>query len=869
MLRVGRKSSVAAAFVALGLLSLPRAAAAFVWPNVPERIEKGLGSSDPAERRVAAAQIASLPREFAKPLLVRALADSDNEVRVSAAKASAKVKLEGASDLVADWLTESDARLRLAACEVIRAAPTEKSVTALGRVLSDPSQDVRAAAAQAMGRSGSADAVSLLLGHLDDTSPEVRSEVVIALGRLGDARAVLPLVGKVQDGAIEVRKRVARALGDLRDARATSALVLSLADASLDVRVEAALALGRIGSDEGAVALAPLAQTAAGSGTRGAPPASEASLALRQAALRALGRIGSPRAIEVVIVALEHDRPEAGRSPAREALVAMGAKAQKPLQTLLSGSPSERAAIGATQALAAVGDQSAVPAIVRAMQRGKVPAPAALAALASLKSDAALPPVLELIGDSSPEVRRAAVAAAIALIDPASPDGRAVDPVRDALADHTLPNEERVGLLDLLGRTGAPRATDLLLPYADSKSPALRRAALRALGSLTAGGAAADAKLEQALGDELGTVRMDAAVALSKVGASTLAPKLLKRLLRSAEQDRAALGVALAGVLSRSKDSATVNAVADAVAAAPNSARDALIEGLGRADTDVTLKRLADLAAGAEDDRRKVAEVATARGSASRALLLSLAKDPDSGVRANAAWGLGFVLEKQDASAIAALLADADVNVAGNAAASLGRLAMRAGDAALADGLCKVLSDSRPYVRANALAGLHLAGGRCDASLLSALLASDSSELVRATAAAILHTIASSPAAPPASAPALPSVSGAKPAKPPLDPSVVAKKALERCASEEPTFRVAQRCDRQQKSHAGQKTFPLTVFVVPDGASQPVARAPFALELADGTYRLGIADRRGVVFEGFAPQGPVQLAVPAALLRSP
>src|SRR5688572_21833544 len=90
------------AFAALLLVGLaaPRPAAAFVWPNVPERIEKGLGSSDPAERRVAAAQIATLPREFAKPLLVRALADADNEVRVSAAKAAAKVKLEGASDLV-------------------------------------------------------------------------------------------------------------------------------------------------------------------------------------------------------------------------------------------------------------------------------------------------------------------------------------------------------------------------------------------------------------------------------------------------------------------------------------------------------------------------------------------------------------------------------------------------------------------------------------------------------------------------------------------------------------------------------------------------------------------------------------------------
>jgi hypothetical protein len=58
---------------------------------------------------------------------------------------------------------------------------------------------------------------------------------------------------------------------------------------------------------------------------------------------------------------------------------------------------------------------------------------------------------------------------------------------------------------------------------------------------------------------------------------------------------------------------------------------------------------------------------------------------------------------------------------------------------------------------------------------------------------------------------------------------------------------------------------PLTVFVVPDGSTAPVARAPFALVLADGTLRLGISDRRGVLFEAQAPDGEVELAVPAAL----
>jgi hypothetical protein len=51
------------------------------------------------------------------------------------------------------------------------------------------------------------------------------------------------------------------------------------------------------------------------------------------------------------------------------------------------------------------------------------------------------------------------------------------------------------------------------------------------------------------------------------------------------------------------------------------------------------------------------------------------------------------------------------------------------------------------------------------------------------------------------------------------------------------------------------------------GVSEPLPRAPFALLLADGTLRMGNADRRGAVFEAAAPAGVVSLLVPAALVR--
>ncbi len=90
-------------------------------------------------------------------------------------------------------------------------------------------------------------------------------------------------------------------------------------------------------------------------------------------------------------------------------------------------------------------------------------------------------------------------------------------------------------------------------------------------------------------------------------------------------------------------------------------------------------------------------------------------------------------------------------------------------------------------------------------------------------------------------------------------------RALSRCASEERDAAVATRCGAPLEVPAG--TADVAVYVVPDGRSVPLARAPFALVRADGLVRLGLADRRGELFESGAPRGTIRLAVPAALVR--
>ncbi|WP_437551364.1 HEAT repeat domain-containing protein [Sorangium sp. So ce367] len=845
----------------------PGGAAATLWPNVPEQIARALTSGDALERRLAATRVGELAPETAIRLIQRGMSDPDVEVRLHLAGAAVRLRMPRAGDLVIEWLGEGDARLRLAACDVIRAAPTDRSVVALGRVLGDPDPHVRLAAATAMGAAGLPDAVSPLLGHLDDTAPEVRAEVARALGRIGDARAVVPLIGKVQDSVPEVRKATARALGELGDPRAVSALLLALQDASQDVRVEAVTALGRLRSDDATSAIADLVTASPGAAGAfpGARPSDSATSSndVREAALRALGRIGSDAAVKALLAALAKDNPAAPRSAVRDALVSAGAAAVPALVAALAAAPSANTAAGAALVLGELKAREALPAIERGMQRGVVPLRHGLRALGALGDPAALPGVLELLGDADPAVRAEAIRAAAALLDPARPDGRAVDPARALLVDPATAPDEKLALVQLLGRTGSPRAQAALLPLAKARSTPLRLAVIEALGAARAAGtlgAAVDAALLAALDDESADVRLRAAIALSRVAGPGSARPLLQRLTVAAEQDRGALGIALSGALSRADDASGAKAandasgkglvhdVAAAIASAPDAARDALIEGLGRMPGQAAGAALARMASAAPiDDRRKIAEALAGHPEAAAALR-KLAGDPDPGVRANAVWSLGAAGDKDALPLLLPLLKDPDAAVAGNAAGAIGRAAGRAGQPArAAAALCAALPDARPYVRANALAALTVAGARCDGDAARDLLARDPAEAVRLAAADHLAR------------------SGADDDR----------RALARCAAEDRNATVAGRCARAAPPRApAAGAEDVAVFIVPFDAGRggsvrdaPAPRAPFALVRADGLMRLGVADRRGEIFERGAPRGPIRLTVPAPLVK--
>ncbi len=813
--------------LSVALLLLGQPAGAFIWPNTVEHIEKQLRSSDAQVRREAAARLAGLPPSVVRRLVPKALSDADVEVRLAAVEAALRVPITGANELVVPWLNAPDRRLRLAAAELLRVAPSPRAIPVLGRVLGDPDPEVRVAAAAALGASGHPDASMPLLGHLDDTMPQVQRAVISALARLRDPSAVVPLIGKVQDSRALVRLGVVTALGRLGDVRAASALVLALRDSQDDVKVAALESLGRLQAAEATPSILSLLEEG---------PKED----VRAAALDALARTGSPEGLDALVDALASDDPTSNESSVREALTQVGAAAIPRLLQCLVGQPDADLADGCALALGEIGAEPAGPAISEAVRRGIVRPHAALRALGVLGDPARLPTVLEYLSDPEPRVRRASIDAAVELLEPHRPDGRAVDPIARALDAAGAGEAERVALVTLLGRTASPRAAKALVPLAeDADNVRLRAAALDALGML--GPSGHDLVMLEALEAEQAGVRLSAAVALRRSASGAAALALLDRLEREAEQDRVATAIALGGALSRARDPRLIERTVALMKRSRDAERDALIEAIGMSSQPLAARRLVAYARGtvAVADRAKVAESLAGHPDAAEELW-RLSGDVDGAVRANAIWSLGEVANKAEAGRLAALLADRDVAAAGNAAAALARLASRT-SASVAQPLCRTLSDPRSYVRANALFGLAVAGLRCPEAHARTLLVRDPSAIVRRAAARLLQTVPSG------------------------DPEADAR-VLGRCAEEEPDGSVALSC-LNAPERVAKETEPVLVYVVPMGEPAPVPRAPFAFVRADGLMRLGITDRRGTLFERYAPRGSVSLEVPAPLAR--
>src|SRR5262249_33964329 len=150
----------------------------------------------------------------------------------------------------------------------------------------------------------------------------------------------------------------------------------------------------------------------------------------------ALGRIGTAAAVRALVKALgTQEDAVAGveRTPGRDALGAAGSAAGAELTALLGRPISPPGASSAAGGLGAVPATASAAPVRAALRKGTLPPAPALRALAGAGTPDQVPIVLEFVADPNPQAREEALRAATALLDPARPDGRAVEPLAATL----------------------------------------------------------------------------------------------------------------------------------------------------------------------------------------------------------------------------------------------------------------------------------------------------------------------------------------------------------------------------------------------------------------------------------------------------
>ncbi len=790
------------------LLVSAQRADALIWPSRIDRTAEILAHGRPEAKRIAVARLGDVRTEAGERLVRLALADQDPMTRLVAARIAERWRLD-VSEMVIAWLDGSEPMLHGAAVRLLTVNPMA-AIPGLGRALSDSDPELRRLAARALGRQPASEAASVLLGNLDDPEPSVRVAVVEALSRLEDPRAGLALAARYGDSDARVRHALVGALDRLGDAGQVGVLGLALRDRDPGVRARAALAVGRWGDESSVVELASLL-------TAGEPPA------VVEGAAVALARRGNAAAVRVLFQGLQRvDAPKAVVAVMGQLRVGDSSPRDELLECLRDPRSSH-----VERCLPVVG-AIAVPlsALTRCLSDPGIFPPLVLDAIGRTPSEGAVPIVLTYLSHPDPNLREAAYRSLASLLEQGTQGGLAVDPLLERLVSLSPDDPDRVPILRLLGLTGSPRAIGVLSVEAAVRPPTMAAlAAVESLGRLGQGGL-----LLRALDSADGRMRAAAALALFRIQDPLTAGPLLERLERRGSQRHNDVLFALSGALVEVQNPSVLQRAVAWLRRAPGPHREALLVGMARNANKEALEALGDWPVWMSGlDRAKLAE-ALGGGDRSEALLLLLARDARVEVRANTAWSLGRLGDKSSIVVLRRLAGDPSIAVAANALIALGRVAARTGYSARSE-LCQRLTDRAVVLRGAALMGLRVAGYRCPDGRERQLLVDDPSAPVRQAAAWL--------------------IAGDRQEK--ADQVV-----LDACRAEETNPLVAKAC-APWTPRLKQKVEPVSIQVTGYGATLPQPRLDYALLRADGTVRLGWADRQGSIFEPEAPAGNLSL----------
>jgi len=346
-------------------------------------------------------------------------------------------------EAAAQLLKHQSPALRRDALYTLAHLQATSKVAGVAALLSDPEAAVRREAVRALEALRAASEAKSIALLLQDTAPEVRSQAAISLARLGAVEFGSRIVALVTDADERTRVAAVRALGALRSRNFAGTVARRLEDSSDEVRLEAIEALALMGAADHA--------------GRVAAELSNSSARVRARTLEALGRLGDPAQGDAV-AARSRDTDPRVRAAALLALAEL--KASGKAELIAAGLADSEAWVR----------RSAIQALVR------------------LKASAHSEAVVARLADRDPFVAVAAVRAVadLGLADRAEAvlAYASTDRLTDQFGSQVhlaMGDLIRAEALDAAGRLGKADLAGKVEAYAEDSSPAVRRAAVRAL----------------------------------------------------------------------------------------------------------------------------------------------------------------------------------------------------------------------------------------------------------------------------------------------------------------------------------------------------------------------------------------------------
>lgn len=433
-----------------------------------------------AVRRRVVATLAKLGDAAAEPLCELLRTRRDDEARIAAAVDALSASTGAGVDHAVLALAESpEPAVVTDAAQILGRRRSAAGIPTLARLTQHPDDNVAVAAIEALGRVGCRAAVDLLIAAVRSGNFFRTFPAIDILGRSGDPRAVSPLAALLGDASYA--HEAARALGRTGDKNAVEPLLQVLTRPSDAMVRVAAVALAELHDRhvERHGVIAPFDRVLRASSSSGAVRrlihAFAGADAAEQAAIcRALGALGEESAVPFLMRCL--DAPLSVASAAAEALKKLGRESDvELLSALLEGDSARRQVLLPLVAARS----SAVAAVVLCLAD---PSPhvraSACDVLARIGDPAAVPALFARLADPSALVVHAAVGAIQSL-------GSAETEARTLAAARSPEPQVRRAAFRMIAYFGYRSALDLLLAAIHGDDEPLRDSAIHALPFLS------------------------------------------------------------------------------------------------------------------------------------------------------------------------------------------------------------------------------------------------------------------------------------------------------------------------------------------------------------------------------------------------